>query len=379
MRIISMPPQDGVLTFYEETGLVSALIPPGHFSSAHAPALFETKSGHLLCAWFAGSWEGQADISIVVSRLKQGEEVWEEPIQVSRDAERSEQNPSFFACPDGSIWLIYTAQKAPRPDKASMQYTAIIRKQVSWDEGETWSEPETLFDEEGSFCRQPIQILSNGRWIFENWMCEDSKVALSEDKTVFRISDDAGKNWRTIPLPKGKGRVHANLLEREPGHLIAFFRSRSADYIYRSDSYDYGDTWTDPNSTCIPNNNASLSVIQNQEGKFILACNPTNVPGADPDKTLWPGLRCPIAVAASEDEGKNWPYIRLMEMGFGFVGSDNLNRNPQFEYPWIMQSRNGLYHLVYAWRNRRGICYQCFTEEDLLGTERRAECRWPMC
>lgn len=37
-----------------------------------------------------------------------------------------------------------------------------------------WGEPDVLFAREGSFCRQPIQVLASGRWIFANWLCSDS-------------------------------------------------------------------------------------------------------------------------------------------------------------------------------------------------------------
>lgn len=44
----------------------------------------------MLCCWFAGSDEGNADISIAVSRLKAGESQWSIPVIVSDDPERSE-------------------------------------------------------------------------------------------------------------------------------------------------------------------------------------------------------------------------------------------------------------------------------------------------
>jgi len=45
------------------------LIPTGWKATAHAPALIETKDSGMLCAWFAGSFEGSGDISIAVSKL----------------------------------------------------------------------------------------------------------------------------------------------------------------------------------------------------------------------------------------------------------------------------------------------------------------------
>ena len=193
------------------------------------------------------------------------------------------------------------------PGKDSMQFTAVIRRQRSFDRGLHWGEADTLFNREGSFCRQPIQKLQNGRWIFSNWLCSDSGNQLAEDPTVFQISDDQGKTWRCVELPNSRGRVHANVVELSPGHLVAFLRSREADWVYRSESLDNGDTWTSPLPTPLPNNNSSISALKLQSGRIAIAYNPTQCPGNKPGMAVWPGLRCPVAVALSEDEGHTLP------------------------------------------------------------------------
>lgn len=165
------------------------MIPTGGKATAHAPALIETEDGGLLCAWFAGSFEGSGDIAIAVSKLDPTTQVWSEAVIVSKGVDRSEQNPAFFRAPDG---LIYTSQLSYQEGKDNMQFTSIIMVQKSSDEGQSWSEPEVLFPEGGTFSRQAIQILSNGRWIFATWICEDLPEGLTNDPTEFRVSDDAG-------------------------------------------------------------------------------------------------------------------------------------------------------------------------------------------
>ena len=324
----------------------------------------------MLCAWFAGSFEGSKDISIVCARLPKGETAWQEPVKVSCDPERSEQNPSLFIGPDKAIWLIYTAQLDRVEGKDNMQFTSIIRYQKSFDNGHTWSEAEVLFPKEGSFCRQPIQVLENGRWIFGNWVCTDSKLGLTGDPTVFQISDDEGKSWKTVEMPNSHGRVHANIVELEKGHLVTFLRSRFADNIYSSESFDYGDTWSEPVPTVLPNNNSSISALKLKSGRIAIAYNPTSTPVPTEGIAAWPGLRCPVAVALSEDGGKTWPMIRLMERGEGFIGVENTTNNKQYEYPYLMQSKDGKLHLAFAYKNRIGIKYMSFTEEDVMGSKR---------
>ncbi len=364
---------DGIIYYNEKMNVAEAMLPPGPYRSAHAPALLELPDGDLLCAWFAGSFEGSADISIVCARLPKGESRWEEPVKVSCDPDRSEQNPSLFPGPDGAVWAVYTAQLDRMPGKDNMQFTSVIRCQKSFDGGKTWGEPQALFPEEGRFCRQPIQVLKSGRWIFSNWICSDSEQGLAGDPTVFQISDDQGKTWKTVPMPASHGRVHANVVELENGCLKAFMRSRSADFIYYSESFDWGDSWTPAKPTVLPNNNSGISALRLNSGRIAIAYNPTCTSHPVKDAAAWPGLRCPVAVALSEDNGLTWPMIRHMELGEGFVGEENRTNNRQYEYPYLMQGTDGDLHLAFAYKNRIGIKYMRFTEKDVMGEKREAE------
>lgn len=355
---------------YHNTWLdtTEALI-PNPYNSCHAADLLELPNGDLLCCWFAGSDEGNADISIALSRLKAGESQWSVPVIVSDDPERSEQNPSLFLTPEGEIWIMYTAQVSRNavPDaEFNLQYTAEIRRKVSRDNGYTWGKTETVFGKEGSFCRQKIQVLSNGRWLFENWLCFDDDTHNGSDITVVQISDDCGESWRAVEIPESRGRVHCNMVEMEPGKITALFRSRSADNIYISYSDDYGETWTKPERTVLPNNNSSISAIRLQSGSLSVVYNPVRV-NDDPTLTVWPRLRCPVAIAISEDNGKTWPYIRIVEPGDGFAGDANKECNRRYEYPVMMQTANGIIHVAYSFGDRRCVKYVEVTESWIRG------------
>lgn len=96
-NIIDLPTLGDDGRLYRDTALdlVESLI-PNPWKSCHAPDLLELENGDLLCCWFAGSREGNADISIAVARLPADAEQWEQPVIVSDDPTRSEQNPSLF-------------------------------------------------------------------------------------------------------------------------------------------------------------------------------------------------------------------------------------------------------------------------------------------
>ncbi len=373
MKVLKTMEEDGSLYQNERLGTVESLI-PNPYNSCHAADLLELPNGDMLCCWFAGSDEGNADISIAVSRLKAGESHWSVPEIVSDDKERSEQNPSLFLTPEGEVWLVYTAQisRSAMPGKESLQSTAEIRRKISADNGYTWGKTETLFGREGSFCRQKIQVLSNGRWVFGNWICFDDDTHYGSDITVVQISDDRGKTWRGVEIPGSRGRVHANLIETKPGELTALFRSRSADNIYIAHSEDWGDTWSEPVRTELPNNNSSISAIKLRSGALAVVYNPVRA-NDDPSLTVWPRLRCPVAVAISEDGGQTWPYIRLVEPGDGFLGKSNSVNNRRYEYPVMMQAQDGSIHIAYSYADRRCVKYVVVTEEWIRGEKAEKE------
>lgn len=363
---------DGQVYYDEDMRLTEAMLPPGPWRSAHGPGLLETPAGTLLCCWFAGTFEGDTDVNIVVSRLDRGSSVWSEPVMISTDSEFSNQNPSLFLAPSGEIWAMYTSQRGREEGKDNMQYTSVIKRQVSRDDGLSWGEPEVVLPEEGTFARQAIQVLSNGRWIYGLWLCTDSESGLAGDPSAFAISDDEGATWRRVDMPGSSGRVHPSLVELEDGHLVAFMRSREADFIYRSESEDYGDTWTVPEPTPLPNNNSGIAAARLASGRVAIAYNHNSAPSTYGKTGAWPALRNPVSIALSEDGGRTFPLIRHIERGEGYAGEENRFSNRQYEYPCLIQASDGMLHLAYAYQTRRGVKWVTLSEEDVMGETRGA-------
>lgn len=369
MVVLQQMLPDGRLYEDVRLGTVSSLIPNAPFESCHAADLLETPCGDILAVWFAGSDEGNSDISIVLSRLDKDSSRWTDPVKVSDDDTRSEQNPSLFQKSENEIWLVYTAQKAKTKDDKpffNYQYTAEIRRRRSFDNGRTWSDTETMFSHPGSFCRQKIQVLSNGRYLFGNWYCFDDESRNGSDVSVVHISDDGGLSWREVGIPDSRGKVHANLVELGGGRILALMRSRSADYVYRSMSLDYGETWSVPEKTELANNNSSISAIRLSSGAVAMVCNPVGY-GDDASKTCWPFQRCPVEIALSEDEGVTWNYRRIIEHGEGFCGRYNDINNMRYEYPVMMQSSSGKIYVAYSAFTRRNIKFVIIDEDWIRG------------
>ncbi|MHA6197567.1 sialidase family protein [Pseudomonas wadenswilerensis] len=345
---------------------------PTPYAQNHAANLHELADGTLLCTWFAGTQEGMADIFVLLSR-KSPEGEWSEPVKLSEDTSRSEQNPILFQAPDGPLWLIWTAQVSGN------QETAIVRRRLSHDGGLTWGPIETLFDEPGIFVRQPPALLDNGDWVLPVWYCialPGEKWVGSHDVSAVMVSSDAGRSWQRHDVPQSTGCVHMNVQQLSDGSLLGLFRSRWADHIHESRSTDHGRTWSAPVPTVLPNNNSSVQFVRLASGELALVYNPINaegiaerrtslydeiedegddrvVPGANAEgrAAVWGIPRAPMSLAISRDEGRSWPVRVDLELGDGFCLTNNSQEklNREYSYPSIIQARNGSLQVAFTY------------------------------
>ncbi len=197
----------------------------------HAANLMPLGHGDLACVWFGGTQEGMADISIYMSRLAAGADRWSPAVKLADDPGRSEQNPILFPAPDGRLWLLYTSQLSGNQD------TAVVRYRTSSDNGLTWSAPATLIADAGTFVRQPLYVQANGDWLLPTFRCitpVGEAWTGSHDISVVKVSRDQGRSWTDHAVPDSLGCVHMNIVAATGGGLIALYRSRWADHIYRS-------------------------------------------------------------------------------------------------------------------------------------------------
>ncbi|MEH3086646.1 MAG: exo-alpha-sialidase [Xylophilus ampelinus] len=342
----------------------------------HASNLLPLPDGDLLCAWFAGTQEGVADISIFVSRLPAGAAQWTPAVQLSDDPDRSEQNPILFLA-DGTLWLIWTAQASGNQD------TAVVRYRQSADLGRSWGPIGTLFSTPGTFVRHPPVIAAGGRWLLPIYYCRTlpgEKWTGNHDVSAVKISDDQGRSWREVPVPMSTGCVHMSIVPLADGSLLGLFRSRWADAIHESRSHDGGETWSAPAPTALPNNNSSIQATALANGDLALIFNASSAADATERReslydeiadenrhndrsnvlsevpaeqraAFWGAPRAPMTLALSADGGRTWPWRRNLDEGDGYCMSNNSEAklNREFSYPSVKQSADGRLHLSYTY------------------------------
>ena len=301
------------------------------FAECHASTITALEDGNYLAAWFAGSYEKHDDVGIWTSRGKAGD--WSAPRLLVKVRNDPHWNPVLFDAPDGKVYLYFKVGKEIDYWETWVQYTE--------DGGDTWSEAKELVpgDKGG---RGPVRnhmlVLSDGSWLAP---ASDEK---NEVWTVFvDRSEDEGATWEATDklemdrsVITGEGVIQPALWESKPGHVHMLMRSSSGN-ICRSDSEDYGKTWSEVTEIELPNNNSGIDVAHIEGEKIALIYNPV--------AENW-GDRFPISIAVSEDNGKTWPLKFDIEKG---EGEDELS------YPAIFYEDG---HLVacYTW-NRQTVAF----------------------
>lgn len=352
---------------------------PSHAQQTHASFLLSLSNGDLGCVWFAGTEEGKPDVSIYFSRLPKGSEQWSEEVKLSDDPTRSEQNPVLFEAPNGELWVLYTSQDFGNQD------TSVVRRRISKDGGESWGPIETPFDETGLFIRNPVVVLDNGDWLLPVFHCNPvpgEKWHGHNDTSGVKISTDQGKSWTEYEVPESVGAVHMNIVDPGKGELVAFFRSRYADFIYVSRSADNGRSWTRPEPTDLPNNNSSIQARVLSDGAIAMVYNEISAKdspdrraglydGIDDGKApvgkkdpasdalrraVWGTPRSPMTIAVSSDGGKTWPVRRNIDVSSGAALSNDTSsgemRNRELSYPTVTELEDGRIGVAFTYFRR---------------------------
>ncbi len=301
------------------------------FAQCHASTLESIGNGEYGVSWFAGSHEKNDDVGIWFSKGGPGN--WSEPKMVAKIREDPHWNPVLFNAPDGRLHLYFKVGKEIDDWETWVQY--------SEDKGDTWSKPKELVEgNQGGRgpVRNHILVLSDGTWL---------APASIEKNRVWNAfvdrSEDGGNTWMatdTLQLDRSavvkEGVIQPALWESKEGHVHMLLRT-SAGKIGRSDSFDFGKTWTPVELTDLPNNNSGIDVAHIKGDTVALAYNPV--------AKNW-GPRYPMQIAVSLDNGRTWPVKEVVEQGSG---------KNEFSYPSLIYGKGSLV-LCYTW-NREKVAF----------------------
>ncbi len=161
--------------------------------------------------------------------------------------------------------------------------------------------------------------------------------------SAMKLSSDH-TNWKGYKVEDSNNLVQPSVIRPTPNKasLLSYFRDRRSEHIYASSSTDEGKTWSKPEKTSLPNNNAAIQSIVLANGHVALVYNPTT------------HARNPMRVSISLDGGQTWAYSKDLEV--------SSSTDVEFSYPSIIQTADGAIHVSYTY-NRDTIKYVKFMED----------------
>lgn len=360
----------------------------------HAAALTQLSEDTLLSVWFAGSREGAADVQIRGARFDVSDESWNaEFVLATRESTqqgldryvRKLGNPVVALAPDQRLWLFYVSVSIGGWGGSA------INAMYSEDRGESWSAPRRLVT--SPFFN--ISTLVRGAPVFH----DDGSIGLpvyhefiGKFAEYLYLSAD-GEVLDKYRISRGNHSLQPTIVPTGPESAVAMLRYAGTEHhrVLASRTEDAGRSWSapvplepfNPNSSlaaALTHRNTLLVALNNlRDGRFRLSLYETDL-----EMENWEHL---IDVDASPDPDGNplpessfTPALRRQFMASSSGSRDDLlggflaevdermcrraGCEFEYEYPYLVHTREGIFHLVYSWNNSF-IKHVSFTQDWL--------------
>ena len=324
----------------------------------HASTIAQTPAG-LVAAWFGGTKEKHPDVGIWLSRHANNQ--WSSPVEVANGIQYQRPdgsvhrhacwNPVLFQ-PKGVRHLFAdtlneesssASKKVPDPLPLLLFYKCGPDPGRWWgmlttstDGGQNWSNPRRLPEGIlGPVKNKPVE-LADGTLVCPSSTEHDGW------RLHLETTRDAGQTWTRIgPLNDGqaKGAIQPSILfhGRDRWQILARDRRRVGN-VWSTWSDDGGQTWSELESTGLPNPSSGTDAVTLADGRQLLAYNHAQRGNENADIGQSRGT---LNVALSDD-GVHWQAALLLERSHG-----------EYSYPAVIQTDDGLVHVTYTWRRKR--------------------------
>jgi len=282
----------------------------------HVACIAEMPGEDLLVVWVAGSREAARDTAIVASRRRKNETTWSPPKTVADKADAGDANPTIFVDDRGAAWLFHVELFG----EGNLCLSRVV-VQTSGDGGETWTASHKSFEAICTLVKNKPIITRTGRWILPAY-----QEAIYQSQ--FWLSDDRGQTWQAaaplLTLPNNN--LQPAVVELADGSLYSLMRNGAGTgFTWEGRSTDCGKTWKLAERHDLPNPGSGIDLIRLADGRVLLAHNPSKKE------------RTPLSVSVSADDGRTWSSPKTIESG-----------PPQLSYPSLIQTHDGMIHLVYS-------------------------------
>jgi predicted neuraminidase len=320
------------------------IFPMSQLACSHAPSIVELADGRLFATWYAQSPWG-SDTAIWGSTKLPGDNRWTAPRIVHDTPGLPDHNPILFIDGDKNLRMCWTVERNLSKmwlfwvleSNQSKLRDIKMRVKVSKDLAKTWEKAEDLDIPPGFMSRtKPLQ-LSDGRFIlpvYSDWNTSSAIVT----------SVDGGRTWERPSYILFLLGIQPTVIQRSDGSLFALMRSGAwPRRSWQAESFDLGRSWVNHRLSGVKNPGSSLEMVKLADGNVALAFNNSKKERSD------------FSVALSEDGGKTWPYVKVIEAKRGYF------------YPSIIQDRRGLIHVVFSYNDQSDIAHFVADEDWLKG------------
>lgn len=309
----------------------------GPFNVAHVSSICEVSDGALLAVWYAGSKELADDVGVYCCARAPGKIEWGEPERLvdpesaSRELKRFVRkvgNPVIWSDAGNRVFLLYVST-------IGGWSSSSLNLKTSDDGGRTWAPSVRLalspFCNLGDLVRnQPVSLQGGG------FMVPIYHEFIGKFPEILWLIPDSGGGFiaRKTRIDHSRGYLQPCFVTLDSHSALAFLRSGSGPEIGLSSSGDEGLTWQAPQYTGLPNPDAGICAVRISGNRLLMVFN---------DSKPRHGSRDNLRLAVSDLHGKDWTRIATLEDA----------ANQSFAYPFIIQTRDGLFHIVFSYNLNR--------------------------
>lgn len=287
----------------------------------HQPSITWCPNGDLLAAWFSTYSERGREMAVMASRLRAGNEEWDEPSEFFNAPDRNLTGTALFTEADRTIYHFNGLGAA-----GTWGPLALVMR-TSTDNGTSWTRPKIIGPEH----QNRHQVISGTSKTKEGFFIQPcDAVPGGSGGTATHISRDGGQTWRDPGVGKPRPKfisgnsggwvagIHAGVVQLEGGRLLALGRGDTIEgRMPMSISDDMGESWTYHPSPFPPiGGGQRLVLMRLHEGSLFLASFTGDRQDQTPmEITDASGCKRPVTGlfgAVSFDEGETWPHIRLI-------------------------------------------------------------------
>lgn len=298
----------------------------------HGSTIAQLATGEIAAVWYHGEAEKSEDVRLVWSRTnpEAGAADWSAPEVLFDDPERSEGNPAIWVSETGEILVFFVSIYG---DGWSETKIRLVR---STDDGETFSAPQLLRDNECWNTRQKPLRLSNGTLMLPLYLeCLALPMFMTSNDdfvddvqwTEFEAMPDSGDYFAAH-----LGQIQPSLALRDDGTISALTRNGLNSGAVREMIGDAaGESWSASQDIALPNSGTSIDQVRLDNGNRVVIYNDS------------PEVRFPLAAALSVDDGATYSATRTL-VGECDDGVDEC----EFHYPSVTQASDGSLWVSYT-------------------------------